>query len=150
MARSIGIPKTGGRQVGTPNKRTRVLEETLERLGSDVPERILDLLPQLTPDRQVDVLLGLMPYLYPKRRMVEVAGDPSYCSRCQDRPDLEGLSVEELREMTIAFAADMYGKLEVEGEPTPSFADALKVRVDNDCETAPLSTDEETIPVSPS
>jgi hypothetical protein len=71
MSRRPGLPKTGGRKKGTPNKKTQDLEATLTRLGVDVPTRILEMLPQLEPDKQIDVLMGFMAYLYPKRKAVE-------------------------------------------------------------------------------
>ncbi len=63
-----GHSKTGGRQKGTPNKKTALLHQTFERLSCDVPALIIEALPDLTPDKRVDVLLALMQYLYPKRR----------------------------------------------------------------------------------
>ncbi|OFZ15713.1 MAG: hypothetical protein A2Z20_08960 [Bdellovibrionales bacterium RBG_16_40_8] len=67
MARPRGISKTGGRKRGTPNARTVMLGEALAILECDVPKRLVELLPRLEPDKQADVLLELMKYLYPKR-----------------------------------------------------------------------------------
>lgn len=71
MPRPIGLPKTGGRQKGTPNKRTEILRDVLEKLDCDVPQRLVTLLPQLSPDRQADVLLELLQYVFPKRKAEE-------------------------------------------------------------------------------
>lgn len=63
--------KTGGRQKGTPNKRTADL---LERLGNYNP---LDTLLAISQDEdtpleiQVKINLDLMNYVYPKRKSVE-------------------------------------------------------------------------------
>lgn len=63
--------KTGGRQKGTPNKRTADL---LERLGNYNP---LDALLAISQDEdtpleiQVKINLDLMNYVYPKRKSVE-------------------------------------------------------------------------------
>lgn len=63
--------KTGGRQKGTPNKRTADL---LERLGDYNP---LDALLAISQDEdtpleiQVKINLDLMNYVYPKRKSVE-------------------------------------------------------------------------------
>ena len=46
--------------------------EVLESLSVDLPTKILELLPTLVPEKQVDVLLHLMPYVYPKRKAVEL------------------------------------------------------------------------------
>jgi len=70
MARPEGLPKTGGRKLGTSNRKTLFLKETLESLGHELPTRIIALLPQLSPDRQMDVYLELMQYIYPKRKAV--------------------------------------------------------------------------------
>ncbi|MCB9072500.1 MAG: hypothetical protein H6623_02675 [Bdellovibrionaceae bacterium] len=70
MPRPKGIAKTGGRQKGTPNKRTLVLADCLTDLNFDILERITDLIPILDVNKQADVLLELMTYLYPKRKAV--------------------------------------------------------------------------------
>lgn len=63
--------KTGGRQKGTPNKKTTDL---LERLGNYNP---LDALLGISQDEdtpleiQVKINLDLMNYVYPKRKSVE-------------------------------------------------------------------------------
>ena len=62
-----------GRRKGTPNRRTECLDELIAATGESVPERLLLLLPQLSLDRQADVLLDLMAYLYPKRKAVELS-----------------------------------------------------------------------------
>lgn len=65
--------KTGGRQKGTPNKRTTDL---LERLGNYNP---LDALLAISQDEdtpleiQVKINLDLMNYVYPKRKSVDVS-----------------------------------------------------------------------------
>ena len=42
MSRPSGLPKTGGRQKGTPNRRTMELQERIEELlgGNDLPGAI--------------------------------------------------------------------------------------------------------------
>lgn len=79
MASKPGRPKYGGRKKGTPNKKTEHLIETFKALNLDVPERIVELLPKLSPEKQAEVLLELMSYLYPKRKAIEVSepgGEP--------------------------------------------------------------------------
>lgn len=70
MNESKKVPGSG-RQKGTPNRRTQRLAEVLEEGGINVPLRLLRILPKLPPEKQADVLLGLMPYLYPKRKPQE-------------------------------------------------------------------------------
>ncbi len=71
MSRRPGLPKTGGRQKGTSNKKTQDLEDQLKNLGIDVLSQIGTLLPQLHPEKQIDTLMSLMAFLYPKRKAVE-------------------------------------------------------------------------------
>ena len=66
--------KGSGRKKGTPNKKTLILSEILESLDCRVTEKLTELLPQLDPDKQADVLLELMSYLFPKRKALEVTG----------------------------------------------------------------------------
>ena len=72
MSKPIGLPKTGGRKKGTPNRRTLVVKSVAEALGLDVPARLVEILPKLHPDKQADVLLELMGYLFPKRKAIDV------------------------------------------------------------------------------
>ena len=72
MARPHGTPKTGGRKKGTPNKRTAHLVEALDFAGLNVPDALTTLLPNLAPEKQADILMGLLGYLYPKRKAIEL------------------------------------------------------------------------------
>ncbi len=72
MARPLGTPKTGGRKKGTPNKQTLWLQDQLESQSIDVASKIFEIFPMLAPEKQVDVLLNLLPYLYPKRKPIEM------------------------------------------------------------------------------
>lgn len=73
MPRPLGTSKTGGRRKGTPNRRTIDLTERLENVGLNVPERLVELLPQLSAEKQVEILMDLMTFLYPKRKAIEVS-----------------------------------------------------------------------------
>lgn len=79
MARAQGLPKTGGRKKGTPNRRTINLTEQLAAVNFNIPERLVELLPQLSPSEQSKVLIDLMSFIYPKRKAIEVTEpkDPS-------------------------------------------------------------------------
>ncbi|MBY0554222.1 hypothetical protein K2P97_06815 [bacterium] len=63
-----------GRQKGTPNKKTLILTEILDSLDCDVTQKLTELLPQLQPEKQADVLLELMSYIFPKRKALELTG----------------------------------------------------------------------------
>jgi hypothetical protein len=63
-----GHPKFGGRKRGAPNKSLAFLRDALDQVGLDLPSRLTELMPLLSPDKQADVLLNLMQYIYPKRK----------------------------------------------------------------------------------
>lgn len=69
-----GRTKTGGRQKGTPNKRTR---EFLEELGqfSTVKEMISLYYRTEKEDIQLQILKEFLKYEFPQRKAVEVQGD---------------------------------------------------------------------------
>jgi hypothetical protein len=81
MAKPLGSSKTGGRQKGVPNKKTAFLCESLSSLECDVPTRILELMPSLPPDRQADIWLELLQYLYPKRKPIDSNSEHSSASQ---------------------------------------------------------------------
>lgn len=72
MARPLGSPKLGGRQKGTPNKRTTVLDELLG-LGKNPVDEILKLLPKVDTDKQLDAWVKMMSYCYPRFASVDIA-----------------------------------------------------------------------------
>ena len=71
MPRQKGTTKTGGRTRGSLNKKTKELHEILQAAKVNVPELLIEMLPKLDVEKQADVLLKLMSYLYPKRKPVE-------------------------------------------------------------------------------
>ena len=71
MARPMGIPKTGGRKKGTPNKSTESLQAAFDKLDFNLPAQVTELLPQLAIDKRIDILMSLMGFLYPKRKAIE-------------------------------------------------------------------------------
>lgn len=72
MSINTECKKYGGRTKGTPNKKTKELQEFFESVDFHVPSKIMELLPGLSEERQVDALLRLMGYIYPKRKALEV------------------------------------------------------------------------------
>jgi hypothetical protein len=71
MPRPEGLPKTGGRIRGTPNRRTGLLVDQLAALGLDVPSEVAKALPNLDAEKRVEVLMELMTFLFPKRKAIE-------------------------------------------------------------------------------
>ncbi len=71
--RPLGLPKTGGRKKGTPNKSTLAISEKLADLGCD-PIAILAriCMNEKSPlDARIRCAIELSSYLYPKRRPLE-------------------------------------------------------------------------------
>jgi hypothetical protein len=67
-------PENSGRRKGVPNLKTLFLKDSLELLGLDLPTKIVELLPKLSPDKQMDAYLDLLQYVYPRRKGVELSG----------------------------------------------------------------------------
>jgi hypothetical protein len=65
--------KTGGRGPGTPNKRTALLREKLIALDYDPVADLVEIARdrKTALDLRVHIHLGLLPYLYPKRKPAE-------------------------------------------------------------------------------
>lgn len=67
-----GLPKTGGRQLGTPNKRQSGVAEILEAKGINLIDFILKKLPLLDEPEQIKAASALLPYVYPKLTSTEL------------------------------------------------------------------------------
>lgn len=82
MARSSttfqkGKPKSGGRKKGTPNRRTVEVQEKLAALNCDPVEGMarIALDDKNPPELRLRAYAELAPYVYPKRKAVEVSGE---------------------------------------------------------------------------
>ena len=65
MANNTG-KKYGGRKKGTPNKLTKELRSVLKEVIYNELENIEDRLDQLEPKQRVELVIKLMPYVFPK------------------------------------------------------------------------------------
>jgi len=74
MAKGI---KTGGRVPGTPNKRTSEITQKLKELGCDPIEGMARIaMDKSNPiELQAKMLAELAPYIYAKRKAVEITGN---------------------------------------------------------------------------
>ena len=65
MANTTG-KKHGGRKKGTPNKLTKELRSVLKDVIYNELENIEERLDQLEPKQRVELVIKLMPYVFPK------------------------------------------------------------------------------------
>jgi hypothetical protein len=84
MPRPAGLPKTGGRKPGTPNRKTQALTEKLAAMGCDPIEGLAGIAmdANTSPELRVRCFSELAQYVYPKRKAVDIAatgpnGEPS-------------------------------------------------------------------------
>jgi len=77
MSRPKGLPKTGGRVRGTPNKQTDAIARKLAKLGCDPIEGLarIALDPETKPELRVRCFTELAQYVYPKRKAVDPHSD---------------------------------------------------------------------------
>ena len=73
----IGSPKTGGRRKGTPNRATLALRDKLEALGCDPAIELAKMgMNDKNPGELRERCLNdLLPYVYPKRKPVDVSSE---------------------------------------------------------------------------
>jgi hypothetical protein len=75
--RPIGLPKTGGRQRGTPNKATLTLKEKLDTISCDPLLELAEIaMNEKNPiEIRVRCLSEIALYVYPKRKPVDMSSD---------------------------------------------------------------------------
>jgi hypothetical protein len=79
MPRPKGLPKTGGRARGTPNKTSRSVIEKLAELGCDPIEGLaaIAMSTNTAPELKVRCYSELAQYAYPKRKAVDLSVEKS-------------------------------------------------------------------------
>jgi hypothetical protein len=94
--RPSGLPKTGGRQKGTPNRATSELKQKLAALGCDPAEELVKIAQNhKTPDEsKIQIYSTLLPYVYPKRKPMEDSNDESLVINVNTSLDNEGGSTD--------------------------------------------------------
>lgn len=111
-----GHPKWGGRKAGTPNKvsSAHILQEKLKAVGLDPISGLAALMPDLTPHEQSVVLLGLMPYLFPKKKSIELS--PEDEEKLKLIQQMENTPRQKIIDLVVE--AKRLGKeeIEIEGE----------------------------------
>src|SRR2546426_989837 len=102
--RPIGLPKTGGRKKGTPNKATKTVAEKLDALGCDPIEGLARLATD--DDNPVEIrmrcYIELAQYLHPKRKPTDGANQErpvinvnTYIDNSGESSDVRGESQSE-------------------------------------------------------
>jgi hypothetical protein len=73
--RPSGLPKTGGRRKGTPNKSTLSVEEKLNSIGCDpiVELAKIGMNPKFAPEVRGRILYGLAEFIHSKRKPADAA-----------------------------------------------------------------------------
>jgi hypothetical protein len=77
MSRPRGLPKTGGRQKGVANKRTREIADAAVREGLTPLEWMLQVLrdENVDPERRDEMAKAAAPYIHPRLSNVEAKID---------------------------------------------------------------------------
>ena len=106
MSRPKGLPKTGGRQKGVANKRTREIADAAVREGLTPLEYMLAVLRDETadPDRRDRMAAAAAPYIHPRLSNVaaKIGGDPDYPI---------GLSIKAKVELARAAIAEAFAEV---------------------------------------
>lgn len=69
--------KTGGRQLGTPNKTTKELREKLKSIIDLELEKLPNYFNELDTPNKLDLIIKLIPYVLPKVTPIEhTTGEP--------------------------------------------------------------------------
>jgi hypothetical protein len=102
--RPAGLPKTGGRTKGTPNRATLTLREKLEEMGYDPVLAMAEMSrdPKTSPELKFQCHREVALYVHPKRKPQDAAGPerpvinvnttldcPGECSHVRDQSESE-------------------------------------------------------------
>ena len=70
--------RRGGRQKGTPNKRTKAFQEALRDYKCSIPKHVAELLAKtddaFPPHLKAEFMHKVLPYLYPQRKPIDPDG----------------------------------------------------------------------------
>lgn len=92
----MGKPKTGGRVLGTPNKKTADLHAKCEARGLDPFDLLLDFCGEAPMEVRLSALKIICEYLYPKRKAIELSGEVNNPFMEKSLEELEVLVKEKL------------------------------------------------------
>ena len=107
------MTKTGGREAGTPNKRTQEVIEKLEALSCDPIEGMAQIAQQARKENNLhlagQMYKELAQYIAPKRKSVELATDYPKNSVEQMTDDELHAALEETRQLVAVLQVEREG-----------------------------------------
>jgi hypothetical protein len=108
--RPLGLPKTGGRARGTPNRATRTVAEKLEALGCDPIEGMARIAmdENNSAETRGRYYSELAQYVFPKRKPIEISNEESLVINVNTSLDNSGDS------------SDVRDKCKPDAQATPS------------------------------
>jgi len=98
MAKPKGLPKTGGRKKGAPNKKTQQWDELGAKIVGEGAERFMNVLDGLSDEDFTKNYLQILEYFKPKQQRTEIKGD------IKSTVDISSMTTEELKQRAKAIA----------------------------------------------
>ena len=124
IGRPLGLPKTGGRAKGTPNKATQSLREKLADLGCDPVQELVRIAQNSKiEDTKIEIYTKFLPHLHPKRKPAD--DSPGEEENTVDRQEISPEEAVNLaRDLIAIFGPQAAAPAEVttpviEGKPNP-------------------------------
>ena len=101
MSRPVGLPKTGGRKIGTQNKNSLGIRDLMAEFAYDPIRSLLQKYNSLTTSEKIKIDLKLVEYIYPKPKELFIDVEQE-CSKCVNAEEyFSGMSEEDIKK-TIA------------------------------------------------
>jgi hypothetical protein len=95
--RPKGLPKTGGRQKGTPNRNNVLARVALADLGFDYYQELIDCIRGISdPVQKADRLLQIAPYIMQRRREESDVTSPAINPETLTEQDLAKIPTSQL------------------------------------------------------
>lgn len=96
----LGLPKSGGRAKGVPNKKTLYflsVQETCELKGFSPIDVLIELCTHPDPSIKIQAAKEVCQYIYPKKKALEVSA--SLDGNLDVKSSFENQALDELREL---------------------------------------------------
>ena len=99
MGKPKGLPKTGGRKAGTPNKASLSPDVLFESYDFDVVGEFLESVKDLKPSDKTIALLKFMEFVFPKKKSLESFSEYPDKKDQASSLDLSRISDSELKKL---------------------------------------------------